>query len=253
MRHPLAVPLVLALVCAATAWSALSPPVDLGSASRSRDTKKDGNKEESSKPDISLSRDLFSPPASYSYSLQGVYSMDGTDYAIINGSDAKVGDRVGQATVTEITAEVVKIKEDGKESPTELRVFGKGESEGGGGEWEGGGRIRGGPPMPPDMPSNNKPPKPPKPPKEKPPVSSGPSPEPVKVEKSFRVEWDWSTWPGPPQMLDELKSRMSDPEKRIEAKAEWEKMKAMGERPPEITDEMVEWIDKCFAHYESNP
>lgn len=256
VRRPFAMPVVLALLCAAVAWNALSSPVNLGSSSRDRDRDRDKNaaKAEVSKPELNLSRDLFSPPPSYSYSLQGVYSMDGEDIAIINGGDHRVGSQVGKAKVVEITAEVVRIQEEGKDTPTELRVFGRGESSEGGGRGGRGGWSPGGgaPPGMPAMPSRDRPSR------RLPAASPSPAPAgaaPSDVVSPAKAEWDWSSWPGPPETqahLEELKKAMSDPAQRAQAKAGWDMMKSSGMRPPEITDAMVEWIDRCFAHFESN-
>ncbi len=74
------------------------------------------------------------------------------DYAIINGQNAKVGDKVGKAEVKEIAMDHVIIQEDDKDQPTTLMMF---QTQGGSG-----GRPGMRPPQnrPPRPPGNNRPP-----------------------------------------------------------------------------------------------
>lgn len=234
-KRPALVPLVLAIVLLLVAWSAFRSPVE-GSEPEPPRQSKEGTEEEqgNNRGGIQLSRDFWSTPRGVSYKLKSVYTMAGVDYAIINGKDLKVGDRVEKATVLSIERELVKIQEEDKDHPTELRL------KSGGLNLE---VVL--PPTPTPAPTETPRPERKRVPKEEEPTPT-PEPEPV------TAEWDWSSWPGPPEMLEEVKSTMLDASKRKEARAEWEAEKDSEDMRMFLSREAIDWIDRCFDFFEAN-
>lgn len=242
-ERPLLLPIVLALLLALVAWSVFRGVggEGLGLVVREGAAATDAGAAPG-KPEVKLSRDLWAPPTNHSYSLSAVYTSDGVDIAIINGQDCKVGDRVGAAKVVEIGVHVVKIQEDGKDAPTELRWMGEG--------------------LPMEAVQQPTPtPAPTATPAPTPAAASGspmtaPSPTATpEAERASAGGWDWSTWPGPPEFMDHIegfKEMLDNPEKRAEARREIEEARATGQIPPELNEEAVQWLLDCLDWYDQN-
>lgn len=239
LKRPAALPLVLLIVLLLVAWSAWRSPVagtamDAPPATGAGEKAGDGNKN----TNVSLSRDLWNAPRGVSYKLKSIYTMKGVDYAIINGKDLKVGDRVEQAKVVEIQRDMVKIQEKDKDHPTELRLRSNGLNL----------EVILPPtptpePTPTERPKTKQEPKPEE-------VEATPTPQPE--PETATAEWDWSTWPGRQDFLAEIKDTMLDPVKRKEMKAKWDSEKDSMADSAELTKAMVDWIDRCFEHFEKH-